>query len=103
MSRKFKISKSFDLKFQIDIQPLHFSIVIYFRYVVILYPFRARMQVKTCAVLVGVINLLSMLFTAPYVHIMDSVEIEASPDKNITQCQVSDDDNLDIWKLSHLT
>ena len=63
--------------------------ILFFRYVVILYPFRARMQTKTCAVLVGVINLLSMLFTAPYVHIMDSVEISVAPDKNITQCQVT--------------
>ena len=58
-----------------------FSII---RYVVILYPFRARMQIKTCAVLVAVINLLSMAFTAPYVHIMDSVEV--SP--GITSCTV---------------
>ena len=50
-----------------------------------MYPFCARMQTKTCAVLIGVINLLSMAFTAPYMYIMDSVEILPGE----TQCQVN--------------
>ena len=57
-----------------------------FRYIVILYPFRTRMQMKPCCFLIGVINLLSMAFTAPYVYIMESVRDQ---ELGTAQCQVS--------------
>ena len=57
-----------------------------FRYIVILYPFRTRMQMKPCCFLIGVINLLSMAFTAPYVYIMESVR---NKELGTAQCQVS--------------
>jgi hypothetical protein len=50
-----------------------------YRFVVIIYPFRARMQVKTCCVLIGMINLLAGVFTAPYAF---HVALIKGPDSN---------------------
>ncbi|QQP51792.1 Neuropeptide receptor A10, partial [Caligus rogercresseyi] len=48
----------------------HLTIIAVDRFVVINYPFRARMQVKTCICLILIIDLLACIFTAPYaVHI----------------------------------
>ena len=41
------------------------------RFVVIIFPYRARMQMKTCLVLIGIIDFLALLFTAPYAFHME--------------------------------
>ena len=53
------------------ISTLTLTIIALDRSVVILYPLRTRMQMKTCTVLIAVINLLAMLFTAPYIIFVD--------------------------------
>ena len=53
------------------ISTLTLTIIALDRFVVILYPLRTRMQMKTCTVLIAVINLLAMLFTAPYIIFVD--------------------------------
>ena len=58
------------------ISTLTLTIIAVDRFVVIIYPFRARMQVKTCLVLICIINLLAMVFTAPYAFYVGLIEIE---------------------------
>ncbi len=48
------------------ISTLTLTIIALDRYVIIIHPFRARMQVKTCVVLILLIDLLALGFTAPY-------------------------------------
>ncbi len=48
------------------ISTLTLTIIAVDRYVIIIHPFRARMQVKTCLVLIMLIDLTAMAFTAPY-------------------------------------
>ncbi|XP_040574622.1 prolactin-releasing peptide receptor [Lepeophtheirus salmonis] len=52
------------------ISTLTLTIIAVDRFVVIIYPFRARMRVKTCICLILIIDILAGIFTAPYaVHI----------------------------------
>eukprot|EP00095_Tigriopus_kingsejongensis_P009521 snap_masked-scaffold561_size136864-processed-gene-0.3 protein:Tk09521 transcript:snap_masked-scaffold561_size136864-processed-gene-0.3-mRNA-1 annotation:"neuropeptide receptor a10" len=50
------------------ISTLTLTIIALDRFVIIIYPFRARMQVKTCLLLVWIIDMLACLFTAPYAY-----------------------------------
>ena len=44
------------------------------RFVVIIFPYRARMQIKTCCLMITLIDLLAMLFTAPYAFNVGTTE-----------------------------
>ena len=57
------------------ISTLTLTIIAVDRYVIIIHPFRARMQVKTCAVLILLIDLMAMGFTAPYAFHVRLVDV----------------------------
>ncbi|TRY76954.1 hypothetical protein TCAL_09216 [Tigriopus californicus] len=65
------------------ISTLTLTIIALDRFVVIIYPFRARMQVKTCLVLIWIIDMLACLFTGPYAY---HVTIENDDTTGDEQC-----------------
>ena len=48
------------------ISTLTLTIIALDRFVVIIFPYRARMQIKTCCLMIAMIDFLAILFTAPY-------------------------------------
>lgn len=65
------------------ISTLTLTIIALDRFVVIIYPFRARMQIKTCLVLVWIIDMMACVFTGPYAY---HVTIEHDETTGDEQC-----------------
>jgi hypothetical protein len=59
------------------ISTLTLTIIAVDRFVIIIYPFRARMQLKTSILLIVIIDALAMLFTAPYAFHVELSEAES--------------------------
>ena len=55
------------------ISTLTLTIIAIDRFVIIIYPFRARMMIKTCVALIAIIDVLACVFTLPYVFHMTTV------------------------------
>ena len=71
---------------------LTMTIIAMDRFVVIIFPYRARMQMKTCLVLIGIINFTALLFTAPYaVHMEHGLDPYSGVNGNY-QCGETWDD-----------
>ena len=58
----------------IYISTMTLTIIALDRFVVIIFPYRARMQIKTCFLMITLIDLLAMLFTAPYAFNVGTTE-----------------------------
>ncbi len=71
------------------ISTLTLTIIALDRYVIIIHPFRARMQVKTCLVTILLIDLISMAFTAPYAFHVGLVDLDG-PEANGTDMLCSE-------------
>jgi neuropeptide Y receptor len=48
------------------VSTLTLTIIALDRFVVLIYPFRTRMHVKSCVLLIALIDAAALLFTAPY-------------------------------------
>ena len=65
------------------ISTLTLTIIAVDRFVIIIYPFRARMQLKTSVLLIVIIDTLALIFTAPYaVHVDLSTDEETGQSVN---------------------